>query len=198
MNSQALAKSHLFPSYSNDLMSSAAYKRLYKEYKQIQSSPVPYVEARPNDSEVLEWHYVITGPPETPYENGQYHGRITFPKEYPFKPPRIIMCTPSGRFMVNTALCLSMSDFHEELWNPAWSVATILTGLLSFMTSEEATTGSITASPFTRAHLAKQSKHFNTFSNPVFKEIFPDIYEKNIAELEQLTRDVQNSGSNRT
>ena len=26
-----------------------------------------------------------------------------------------------------------MSDFHPGTWNPSWSVATILTGLLSFM-----------------------------------------------------------------
>lgn len=30
-------------------------------------------------------------------------------------------------------LCLSISDFHPDTWNPAWSVSTILTGLLSFM-----------------------------------------------------------------
>ena len=38
-----------------------------------------------------------------------------------------------GRFQPDTRLCLSMSDFHPSTWNPSWSVATILTGLLSFM-----------------------------------------------------------------
>lgn len=32
--------------------------------------------------------------------------------EYPFKPPAIMMLTPSGRFATGTRLCLSMSDFH--------------------------------------------------------------------------------------
>ena len=32
-----------------------------------------------------------------------------------------------------TRLCLSMSDFHPETWNPGWSVATVAKGLLSFM-----------------------------------------------------------------
>ena len=45
------------------------------------------------------------------------------------------MITPNGRFQTNTRLCLSISDFHPDTWNPAWSVATILTGLLSFMVS---------------------------------------------------------------
>lgn len=66
---------------------------------------------------------------------GFYHGKLIFPKDYPFRPPRIIMITPNGRFQTNTRLCLSISDFHPDTWNPAWSAATILTGLLSFMVS---------------------------------------------------------------
>lgn len=72
-----------------------------------------------------------------PLPGGYYHGKLCFPKDYPFKPPRIIMITPNGRFQINTRLCLSISDFHPDTWNPAWSVATILTGLLSFMVREE-------------------------------------------------------------
>ena len=30
----------------------------------------------------------------------------------------ICMLTPSGRFVPNTNLCLSMTDFHPESWNP--------------------------------------------------------------------------------
>ena len=37
--------------------------------------------------------------------------------------------------MKTSRLCLSISDFHPDTWNPAWSVSTILTGLLSFMVS---------------------------------------------------------------
>jgi len=37
-------------------------------------------------------------------------------------------------------LCLSISDFHPDTWNPAWSVSTILTGMLSFMVSRQCLT----------------------------------------------------------
>ena len=33
---------------------------------------------------------------------GYYHGKLVFPREFPFKPPSIYMLTPSGRFNVNT------------------------------------------------------------------------------------------------
>ena len=55
----------------------------------------------------------------------QYHGRIRFPAEYPFKPPAILMHTPNGRFKTDERLCLSMSDYHPETWNPMWSVSTV-------------------------------------------------------------------------
>lgn len=77
----------------------------------------------------------MKGPENTPYEGGFYHGKLIFPGEFPFQPPSIYMTTPNGRFKVNTKLCLSISDFHPDTWNPAWSVSTILTGLLSFMVS---------------------------------------------------------------
>ncbi|CAM9024587.1 unnamed protein product [Wickerhamomyces anomalus] len=117
-----------------------AHKRLTKEYKSMVENPPPFITAHPSERNILEWHYLISGPPDTPYAGGQYHGTLMFTSEYPFKPPAIKMITPSGRFQPNTRLCLSMSDYHPDLWNPAWSVATILTGLLSFMTGDEDTT----------------------------------------------------------
>lgn len=46
-------------------------------------------------------------------------------------------------------LCLSITDFHPDTWNPAWSVSTILTGLLSFMVEKGPTLGSIETSDYT-------------------------------------------------
>lgn len=33
---------------------------------------------------------------------GYYHGKLIFPREFPFKPPSIYMITPNGRFKCNT------------------------------------------------------------------------------------------------
>lgn len=85
-----------------------------------------------------------------------------FPPDYPFKPPAIRMHTPSGRFQPSSRLCLTISDFHPRSFNPAWSVSTILTGLLSFMTSNEITTGSISASTDERKMLAARSRWWNS------------------------------------
>lgn len=108
------------------------------------------------------WHYIITGPEDTPYHGGQYWGTLIFPSNYPFAPPAIRMHTPSGRFQPSTRLCLSISDFHPRSFNPAWEVSTILIGLLSFMTSEEMTTGSVSSTEAERKYLASKTRWWNS------------------------------------
>lgn len=88
-----------------------------------------------------------------------------FPPNYPFAPPAIRMHTPSGRFQPSTRLCLSISDFHPKSFNPAWEVSTILIGLLSFMTSEEMTTGSVSSTAAERRFLASRSRWWNSTGN---------------------------------
>jgi len=123
---------------------------------------------------MLEWHFVIKGPIDTPYRGGSYHGKLIFPSEYPYKPPAIMMLTPNGRFATNTRLCLSMSDFHPETWVPAWSVASILNGVLSFMLESTPTVGSVDASEEERKRLALASHAWNRKSS-LFCELFPDL-----------------------
>ncbi|SCU83770.1 LAFA_0D05666g1_1 [Lachancea sp. 'fantastica'] len=163
-----------------------AQKRLTKEYKSMVDNPPPFIIAQPNEDNILEWHYVISGPPDTPYAGGQYHGTLLFPSDYPFKPPAIRMVTPSGRFKEDTRLCLSMSDYHPDTWNPSWSVSTILTGLLSFMTGNESTTGAISTTPHHKKKMARSSKEYNTFKNARFKAVFPDLVKENLAYFEEL------------
>lgn len=43
-------------------------QRLQKELQQLLREPVPHVRAFPNPSNILEWHYAITGPDDTPYK----------------------------------------------------------------------------------------------------------------------------------
>ncbi|GAA6066449.1 ubiquitin-conjugating enzyme E2 J2 [Tachysurus ichikawai] len=136
-------------SNGNKRAPTTATQRLKQDYLRIKKDPVPYICAEPLPSNILEWHYVVRGPEKTPYEGGYYHGKLVFPREFPFKPPSIYMITPNGRFKCNTRLCLSITDFHPDTWNPAWSVSTILTGLLSFMVEKGPTLGSIETSDYT-------------------------------------------------
>ncbi|GLD97029.1 hypothetical protein PINS_up005712 [Pythium insidiosum] len=172
-----------------------AIKRLRKEYIALQKKPVEYIQALPLETNILEWHYVITGTPGTPYEGGYYHGVLKFPPEYPMKPPAVKMITPNGRFMTDKRLCLSMSDFHPETWNPMWSVSSILTGLYSFMIENQPTLGSIVTTDAQKRKYASQSLETNC-NNPLFRKLFPDLVElhhKQVAEREAALRSAQAS-----
>ncbi|KAI9775172.1 MAG: Ubiquitin-conjugating enzyme E2 6 [Candelina submexicana] len=157
----------------------AANKRLTREYKLIQESPPPYIIAHPSEKNILEWHYVLTGPPKTPYENGQYWGTLMFPPDYPFAPPAIRMHTPSGRFQPSTRLCLSISDFHPKSFNPAWEVSTILIGLMSFMTSEEMTTGSVGGTEQERRWAAGRTRWWNSTGGGSSTRTIPGVSGSN-------------------
>jgi ubiquitin-conjugating enzyme E2 J2 len=142
--------------------------------------PVPHILARPSHSDIREWHYVLEGSEGTPFEGGVYHGKVKFPEEYPFKPPGISMITPNGRFATNKRICMSMSDFHPETWNPMWSVSSILNGLLSFMTDNANTTGSVSTSVEEKQRLAKASLAYNCKS-AIFRKMFPEYVEMQLA-----------------
>ena len=85
-------------------------RRLTKELKALQKDPMksPTITVMPLEDNILQMHYVIEGSEDSPYAGGVYHGKLIFPKEYPLKPPSVMMLTPSGRFQPNRRLCLSM------------------------------------------------------------------------------------------
>jgi ubiquitin-conjugating enzyme E2 J2 len=164
------------------MASPLATKRLQRELKALHISPLqnPKIVAVPNESNILEWHYVLEGPtddPNSPYKGGIYHGKLIFPREYPYKPPGVIMLTPNGRFKPNRRLCLSMSDFHPESWNPMWSISTILMGLCSFMLDDKPTTGSIETTAATKRKFAGESLEYNVKQDKLFCSLFPEYVE---------------------
>ncbi|KAL7462770.1 hypothetical protein ACHAXS_003269 [Conticribra weissflogii] len=169
-----------------------ATKRLTRELHALTKNPLtsPRITATPHESNILEWHYVLEGPspcpsspthdPSSPYTGGIYHGKLIFPREYPYKPPSVIMLTPNGRFKTNRRLCLSMSDFHPETWNPMWSISTILTGLYSFMMETSPTLGSVETTDAVKRQLARDSLGYNVEvcgEKKVFRGLFPQYVE---------------------
>ena len=163
-------------------------RRLAKEWKMLTKEPVPCVLAAPNENNILEWHFVIHSLDDDRYRGGYYHGVILFPVDYPYKPPSVKLLTPQGRFQINTKLCLSITDFHPESWNPLWSVSSILAAVVSFFVENLSTYGSIKTSTTTKISLASKSLAHNVKTSPQFRTLFPQfvaayaIEKKNKAE----------------
>uniref|UniRef100_A0A7R9WR95 E2 ubiquitin-conjugating enzyme n=1 Tax=Craspedostauros australis TaxID=1486917 RepID=A0A7R9WR95_9STRA len=176
------------------MVSDLCTRRLTKELASLRKDPMksPRIVVAPNEANILEMHYVIEGSAKTPYEGGIYHGKLIFPKQYPLKPPGVIMLTPTGRFQPNRRLCLSMSDFHPETWNPMWSVSTILTGLYSFMIETSPTLGSIETTTAQKRRHASQSLEYN-MRDVQFRRLFPEYVELHNERQQRRQQQPQNS-----
>jgi ubiquitin-conjugating enzyme E2 J1 len=132
-----------------------------REAAEISASPSADYTATPLDTDLFEWHFTLRGPPNSPYADGIYHGRIVLPPSYPLRPPSFRFVTPSGRFEANREICLSISGHHEETWQPAWGVRTALVALRSFMeTDPKGQLGGLDASDAVRRRLASESGAF--------------------------------------
>ena len=123
----------------------------------------------------------------TAFEGGIYHGRILLPVEYPFKPPNFMLLTPNGRFETLTKICLSITSYHAEHWQPSWSVRTALTAIRAFMvTPSEGALGGIDFSEEQRRELAEKSraKEVNfTFGSEKRREVTRLVHEKMLGRM---------------
>lgn len=130
-----------------------------KEASELSNSPSPDYTATPLESDLFEWHFTLRGPPNSPFAEGIYHGRIVLPPTYPLRPPSFRFTTPSGRFEANREICLSISGHHEETWQPAWGVRTAIVALRSFMeTDASGQIGGLNTNESVRRKLATESK----------------------------------------
>lgn len=138
-----------------------ALRRIQADIRELEKHPSPRYNARPLDDNMFEWHFTIRGPNGTDFEGGVYHGRILLPTDYPFKPPNIVFMTKNGRFEVGTKICLSISAHHEESWQPAWGIRTMLEAIISFLPSEgSGAIGALDWSKEERVLLAKESHKY--------------------------------------
>ena len=111
---------------------SASIKRLQKELQGLQENPIGYVSAAPNYEDMFNWTATIIGPPETPYEGGVFTVLIKFPRDYPFKPPRIQFLTPVFHPNINRKgdICLNIL---RDKWSPALTISKVLLSICSLL-----------------------------------------------------------------
>lgn len=64
------------------------------------------------------------GPADSPYAGGVFFVSITFPPDYPFKPPKVMFKTRVYHPNVNSqgSICL---DILKEQWSPALTISKV-------------------------------------------------------------------------
>ncbi|XQJ30408.1 ubiquitin-conjugating enzyme E2, putative [Leishmania guyanensis] len=171
-------------------------KRLQIELRKLNAEEELPFRVGADPQNMLRCYFVVDGPADTPYEGGRYVGLIEIPSDYPFKPPSVQMCTPSGRLKTGMQICLSNSSYHPENWSPMWGLRTILIALVSFFASEEPTTGSMSATAEERRKYAASSRKYNVKRlHAVYKRVLPDAFAADAAFIEDDDISPQGEGS---
>jgi len=100
-----------------------------------------------DDDNLYTWNVVLEGPEGTLYEGGYFQATLTFPEEFPNKPPKMKFLTP-GFWHPNVysdgTVCISIlheakeDEFNpeermDEKWRPILSVEAILVSVLSML-----------------------------------------------------------------
>lgn len=110
----------------------AAAKRITKELADLTSDPPANCSAGPEGDDIFHWTATLMGPEGTPYHGGVFYLNITFPANYPFKPPKIHFVTKIYHPNINSGggICL---DVLKDNWSPALTISKILISICSLL-----------------------------------------------------------------
>ena len=109
-------------------------KRINADLNEILRNPPTNCSAGPiDDNNLYVWQATIMGPRDSPYQDGVFYLSITFPEEYPFKPPMIKFITKIYHCNINSqgSICL---DILKTEWSPALTISKLLLSICSLMT----------------------------------------------------------------
>ncbi|KAI5675114.1 hypothetical protein M9H77_06064 [Catharanthus roseus] len=115
---------------------SASGKRIQREMAELNTDPPPDCFAGPKGDNLYHWVATLIGPHGTPYHGGIFFLDITFPSDYPFKPPKVVFKTRIYHCNVDSAGNVSL-DILKDSWSPALTVPKILIALRSIFTSPD-------------------------------------------------------------
>jgi len=107
-------------------------KRLFKELQEFNQDPPCHISTGPIGDDIRHWEATIIGSEDSPYENGIFKLKITFPDDYPFKAPRVQFVTRifHPNISENGEICL---DILKSQWSPALTIGKLLLSISSLL-----------------------------------------------------------------
>ena len=124
------------------VLSKETTKRLLKDVRELIKHPLDSdgIYYKHDESNILKGYVYICGPKDSQYFGGNYFFEITFPYDYPHKPPKVEFKTNDGitRFHPNMyrsgKICLSiLNTWKGDQWTGCQSIRTILLTIVSIM-----------------------------------------------------------------
>ena len=110
-----------------------ALKRIQKELTEFnKEEPEGFTAGPVDDSDMFKWEASLVGPENSPYEGGTFQLSMEFPKDFPFKPPKVEFTTKVYHPNVKSTgtICL---DILKDAWSPDISVSKILLAIQNLL-----------------------------------------------------------------
>uniref|UniRef100_A0A7N0U2S3 E2 ubiquitin-conjugating enzyme n=1 Tax=Kalanchoe fedtschenkoi TaxID=63787 RepID=A0A7N0U2S3_KALFE len=107
-------------------------KRLQSELMALMMSGEAGISAFPEEENIFTWKGTIAGIKDTVFEDTEYKLSLSFPTDYPFKPPKVKFETGCYHPNVDVYgnICL---DILQDKWSSAYDVRTILLSIQSLL-----------------------------------------------------------------
>ncbi|XP_071446118.1 ubiquitin-conjugating enzyme E2-22 kDa [Hetaerina americana] len=121
-------------------MANIAAQRIKREFKEvIKSEEVAKcaIKVELVNDNFTELKGEIAGPPDTPYEGGNFILEIKVPETYPFNPPKVRFITKIWHPNISSvtgAICL---DILKDQWAAAMTLRTVLLSLQALLAAAE-------------------------------------------------------------
>jgi ubiquitin-conjugating enzyme E2 Z len=110
-----------------------ALKRIIIDIKDVQKSPIDNIHYVPNEENIFNGYALIIGPPNTPYEYGNFLFEFHFSEKYPYEPPKVVYKSNDGATRFNPNLyrsgkvCLSiLNTWSGEQWSACQTLRSVL------------------------------------------------------------------------
>ncbi|CAG9314274.1 unnamed protein product [Blepharisma stoltei] len=98
--------------------------RILQEFNKLMENPIKGIEINLGQ-DMLHWNGLLIGPPETPFEGGNFRFDIIFPSNFPVSPPEFFFRTRIYHPNVNSEgkVC---SEILSVAWRPGISMRAVL------------------------------------------------------------------------
>ena len=115
---------------------SQALRRIEKELKAFNEGEHDdnYTAGPIEESDMYKWSATFPGPEESPYEGGVFKLRIEFPKDYPYKPPKVEFVTKVYHPNVKRDTGYICLDLLKDQWNPQTTLMQIFEAIRNLLT----------------------------------------------------------------
>ena len=109
-------------------------KKIQKELQDFQSNPPENCQGGPVDeNDIFNWELLLNGPEDSPYEGGTFKLKVEFPKDYPFKAPKVTVATKVYHPNINSITGYICLDILKDQWSPKLNVKEIVKAISSLL-----------------------------------------------------------------